>query len=94
MQAITSRWLLRTLPWVDVKGGTYRVNRRLQLRIGRGRVQFDQNGADDVRVIPETLTELLALRGYLDVAALRRSPPGSGCGRYAPARCWWTQDSR
>ncbi|MDX3280513.1 family 2B encapsulin nanocompartment shell protein [Streptomyces scabiei] len=71
MQAITSRWLLKALPWVDVKGGTYRVNRRLQLRIGRGRVQFDQNGADDVRVIPETLTELPALRGYTDLAALR-----------------------
>ncbi|KFG01587.1 Crp/Fnr family transcriptional regulator [Streptomyces scabiei] len=71
MQAITSRWLLKMLPWVDVKGGTYRVNRRLQLRIGRGRVQFDQNGADDVKVIPETLTELPALRGYSDLAALR-----------------------
>ncbi|MEE1765073.1 MULTISPECIES: family 2B encapsulin nanocompartment shell protein [unclassified Streptomyces] len=71
MQAITSRWLLRTLPWVDIKGGTYRVNRRLQLRIGRGRVQFDQNGADDVKVIPETLTELPALRGYTDIPALR-----------------------
>ncbi|MDX2529070.1 family 2B encapsulin nanocompartment shell protein [Streptomyces europaeiscabiei] len=71
MQAITSRWLLKMLPWVDVKGGTYRVNRRLQLRIGRGRVQFDQNGADDVKVIPQTLTELPALRGYSDLAALR-----------------------
>ncbi|MGW0843926.1 family 2B encapsulin nanocompartment shell protein [Streptomyces sp. NPDC002787] len=71
MQAITSRWLLKALPWVDVKGGTYRVNRRLQLRIGRGRVQFDQNGADDIKVIPETLTELPALRGYCDIAALR-----------------------
>ena len=71
MQAITSRWLLKTLPWVDVKGGTYRVNRRLQLRVGRGRVQFEQNGADDVKVIPQTLTELPALRGYSDLAALR-----------------------
>ncbi|GGN79477.1 nucleotide-binding protein [Streptomyces albiflavescens] len=71
MQAITSRWLLKMLPWVDVKGGTYRVNRRLQLRVGRGRVQFEQNGADDIKVIPETLTELPALRGYSDTAALR-----------------------
>ncbi|MFD8003139.1 family 2B encapsulin nanocompartment shell protein [Streptomyces mirabilis] len=71
MQAITSRWLLKMLPWVDVKGGTYRVNRRLQLRVGRGRVQFEQNGADDIRVIPETLTELPALRGYSDTAALQ-----------------------
>jgi CRP-like cAMP-binding protein len=71
MQAISSRWLLRMLPWVDVKGGTYRVNRRLQLRVGRGRVQFEQNGADDVRVVPETLTELPVLRGYPDTEVLR-----------------------
>ncbi|MET7476100.1 family 2B encapsulin nanocompartment shell protein [Streptomyces sp. NPDC005648] len=72
MQAISSRWLLRSLPWVDVKGGTYRVNRRLQLRIGRGRVQFEQNGADDIRVIPETLTELPVLRGYSDTEVLKQ----------------------
>ncbi|OIJ66556.1 family 2B encapsulin nanocompartment shell protein [Streptomyces mangrovisoli] len=71
MQAISSRWLLRALPWVDVKGGTYRVNRRLQLRIGRGRVQFEQNGADDIRVVPQTLTELPVLRGYPDIDVLR-----------------------
>lgn len=69
MQGISSRWLLRMLPWVDVKGGTYRVNRRLQLRVGRGRVQFDQAGAD-VRIIPETLSELPALRGYDEVEVL------------------------
>ncbi|MEU7160566.1 family 2B encapsulin nanocompartment shell protein [Streptomyces chrestomyceticus] len=71
MQAITSRWLLRMLPWVDVRGGTYRVNRRLQLRTGRGRVQFEHNGADDIKVIPRTLTELPVLRGYTDAEVLR-----------------------
>lgn len=30
MQGISSRWLLRALPWVHVSGGTYRVNRRLR----------------------------------------------------------------
>ncbi|GAA2250662.1 nucleotide-binding protein [Streptomyces ruber] len=71
MQAITSRWLLRMLPWVDVRGGTYRVNRRLQLRVGRGRVQFEHNGGDRVSVVPRTLTELPALRGYSDTDVLR-----------------------
>ncbi|WP_235032150.1 family 2B encapsulin nanocompartment shell protein [Actinacidiphila yanglinensis] len=70
MQGISSRWLIRMLPWLDVRGGTYRVNRRLQLRVGRGRVQFEQNGADDVRVVPETLAELPALRGYSDTGVL------------------------
>ncbi|MFD6366235.1 Crp/Fnr family transcriptional regulator, partial [Streptomyces roseolus] len=34
MQEITSRWLLRTLPWVETKGGAYRVNRRLTYTVG------------------------------------------------------------
>ncbi|WP_433438145.1 family 2B encapsulin nanocompartment shell protein [Nonomuraea sp. CA-141351] len=70
MQAITSRWLLRRLPWVDVRGGTYRVNRRLTHRIGRGRVSVVLNGADDVRIIPETLSELPPLRGFDDLDVL------------------------
>ncbi|CAM3071945.1 hypothetical protein [Skermania piniformis] len=28
MRAITPRWLIRMLPWVDLAAGTYRVNRR------------------------------------------------------------------
>jgi CRP-like cAMP-binding protein len=70
MQAITSRWLLRMLPWVDVRGGTYRVNRRLTHGVGRGRVSVAQQGADDVRIIPETLTELPVLRGFGDLDVL------------------------
>ncbi|MFF9866015.1 family 2B encapsulin nanocompartment shell protein [Streptomyces sp. NPDC013953] len=69
MQEITSRWLLRMLPWVQVQGGTYRVNRRLSYAIGDGRVTFVQTG-DRVAVIPAELRELPALRGYEDEAAL------------------------
>lgn len=79
MQAISSRWLLKMLPWVDVKGGAYRVNRRLQLRTGRGRVDFEHNGADDIRVVPRTLTELPALRGYGDLDVLQEL-----AGRFRP----------
>lgn len=70
MQGITPRWLLRKLPWVEVPGGTYRVNRRLKLAVGRGRVGFIQTGADDVRIVPETLAELPLLRGFDDTALL------------------------
>ncbi|WP_431773673.1 family 2B encapsulin nanocompartment shell protein [Streptomyces cucumeris] len=69
MQGITSRWLLRTLPWVEVKGGTYRVNRRLSYTVGDGRIEFVQDGAS-VRVIPRELGELALLRGFEDVAVL------------------------
>ncbi|MEU7026960.1 family 2B encapsulin nanocompartment shell protein [Streptomyces sp. NPDC046275] len=63
MQEITSRWLLRALPWVDVQGGSYRVNRRLSYAVGDGRVTFVQTGGQ-VSVIPAELGELPALRGF------------------------------
>ncbi|MEU6349514.1 family 2B encapsulin nanocompartment shell protein [Streptomyces sp. NPDC047072] len=65
MQEISSRWLLRMLPWVNVQGGTYRVNRRLSYAVGDGRVTFVKTG-DRVEVIPAELRELPALRSYED----------------------------
>ncbi|MEV4436849.1 family 2B encapsulin nanocompartment shell protein [Streptomyces sp. NPDC049585] len=70
MQGISSRWLLRTLPWVEVKGGAYRVNRRLVYEVGDGRVTFVQDGAA-VRVVPAELGELPLLRGFADDEVLR-----------------------
>ncbi|MFJ4916199.1 family 2B encapsulin nanocompartment shell protein [Streptomyces sp. NPDC088726] len=69
MQEITSRWLLRMLPWVETKGGAYRVNRRLAYTVGDGKVDFVQDGAE-VRVIPQELGELALLRGFDDLDAL------------------------
>ncbi|MFJ3978167.1 family 2B encapsulin nanocompartment shell protein [Streptomyces sp. NPDC090021] len=69
MQEITSRWLLKTLPWVETKGGTYRVNRRLTYTVGDGRIEFLQDGAT-VRVIPRELGELAMLRGFEDEQVL------------------------
>ncbi|RVU28143.1 cyclic nucleotide-binding domain-containing protein [Streptomyces antnestii] len=69
MQEITSRWLLRMLPWVETKGGVYRVNRRLTYTVGDGRVEFVQDGGN-VRVIPRELGEVALLRGFDDVEVL------------------------
>ncbi|MFC8131790.1 family 2B encapsulin nanocompartment shell protein [Streptomyces sp. NPDC057302] len=69
MQEISSRWLLRTLPWVQVQGGTYRVNRRLSYSVGDGRVTFVKTG-DRVQVIPAELGELPVLRDYEDLEVL------------------------
>ncbi|MEV5357406.1 family 2B encapsulin nanocompartment shell protein [Streptomyces sp. NPDC052693] len=69
MQEITSRWLLRMLPWVEAAGGAYRVNRRLRHTVGDGRIEFLQEGAT-VRVIPRELGELAVLRGFEDVDVL------------------------
>ncbi len=69
MQGITSRWLLKMLPWVQASGGVYRVNRRLSYAVGDGRVSFSSVGSE-VRVVPPELCELPLLRGFGDEAAL------------------------
>ncbi|KFE59532.1 family 2B encapsulin nanocompartment shell protein [Hyalangium minutum] len=68
MQGISPRWLLRMLPWVQVSGGTYRVNRRLSYTVGDDRLNFSNIGAK-VEIIPQELLKLPLLRG-LDSEAL------------------------
>lgn len=65
MQGTSPRWLLRALPWVDVGGGTFRVNRRLNFAVGDGRLEFINVGAR-AQVIPQELRELPLLRGFAD----------------------------
>jgi Phage capsid-like protein/Cyclic nucleotide-binding domain len=69
MQGISSRWLLKVLPWLQVSGGVYRVNRRLSYAVGDGRVTFTTTGSR-VQVIPQELCELPLLRGYDDAGVL------------------------
>jgi CRP-like cAMP-binding protein len=70
MQGITTRWLLRLLPWVEASGGTYRVNRRLSYTVGDGRIEFTSAGGGRIQVIPAELGELPALRDFDDEAVL------------------------
>ncbi|MEU7693671.1 cyclic nucleotide-binding domain-containing protein [Microbispora sp. SCL1-1] len=69
MREITPRHLLRVLPWMEVQGGVYRVNRRLTCTVGDGRVSFVSTGAR-VRVVPAELCELPSLHGYGDLDTL------------------------
>ncbi|WP_067178049.1 family 2B encapsulin nanocompartment shell protein [Microtetraspora niveoalba] len=63
------RHLLRALPWVPVKGGAYRVNRRRTHRPPAGRVTV--TSADGrARVLPASLAELPPLRGFADLPVL------------------------
>ena len=62
-QEITDRWLLRALPWVEARGGAYRVNRRRCPVAGDGLVGCTSTG-DWYRVIPSELAEVLG--GYDD----------------------------
>lgn len=68
-QNVTSRWLLKLLPWVDVTGGTYRVNRRLTYQVGDGRITSTVTGGE-VSVIPPELREIPVLRDVTDEASL------------------------
>ena len=74
MQDTSPRWLLRLLPWVEAKGGVYRLNRRLTYAVGDGRLGFVATGAQ-VRLIPGTLGELPLLRGYDDGEVLASLAP-------------------
>jgi CRP-like cAMP-binding protein len=65
MEEITPRWLLKMLPWVQTKGGTYRLNRRLSYTVADGRLTFTNTGAV-VEVIPQELSQLPLLRGFND----------------------------
>ncbi|QRK06884.1 cyclic nucleotide-binding domain-containing protein [Archangium violaceum] len=69
MQGISNRWLLKLLPWVQVNGGVFRLNRRLSYNVGDGRVSFTSTGAR-VQVIPQELRELPLLRGFDDPEVL------------------------
>jgi CRP-like cAMP-binding protein len=76
MQEITSRWLLRKLPWVQVSGGTYRVNQRRSYVVGDGRIDVDYVVGDGrfavdrssahARVVAGDLRELACLREFDD----------------------------
>ncbi|MGP9022905.1 family 2B encapsulin nanocompartment shell protein [Streptomyces sp. BR1] len=85
MQGISSRWLTRMLPWVEVKGGAYRVNRRLVYEVGDGRVTFVQEGSA-VRVVPAELGELPLLRGFEDDRVLRALADRCRQQQYGPGQ--------
>lgn len=69
MQSITSRWLLRVLPWVQAQGGVYRVNRRLSYTVGDGRIAVSNTGSR-VQVVGPDLVEMALLRTFEDEDAL------------------------
>jgi encapsulin shell SprI-like protein/cyclic nucleotide-binding protein len=83
MQGISPRWLLRVLPWVEARGGSYRVNRRLRYTIGDGIITFTSSG-QHVRIIPAELRELPVLRDFTDEAVLGALADRFETREYAP----------
>lgn len=58
MEAISSRNLLKVLPWVNVTSAFYRVNRRMVLEIRPGMVTYIDNGTDPLSVFDASLREI------------------------------------
>jgi CRP-like cAMP-binding protein len=65
MVEITPRWLHKLLPWVDVDGGVYRVNRRKRLVARPGRVAATLNG-DKARADVASLRAVPLFSGFTD----------------------------
>src|SRR5262245_46893712 len=74
MMSITPRWLLSLLPWVQVNGGTYRVNRtkvelpkaeRIAVGVASGLASFAPDSLRSVPLfsaLPETILARIAKR--------------------------------
>jgi len=72
MMSITPRWLLSLLPWVQVNGGTYRVNRtkvelskaeRIEIDVTNGKATFSPESLRSVPVfsrLPDSLISRMA----------------------------------
>ena len=72
MMSITPRWLLSMLPWVQVNGGTYRVNRtkvelskaeRVEIDLAEGKASFSPESLRSVPVfsrLPDALISRMA----------------------------------
>lgn len=71
MEGISSRNLIKHLPWVNVQGGYYRVNRRQILEIRPGIVTFQPSAAVPT-ILSESLSQMPSLRKITDKALLEK----------------------
>jgi len=63
MTAISPRWLLRLLPWINVESGTYRVNRKKIITRHNRKISIGVGG-ENVQLRPEHLQSIAA---FLDL---------------------------
>src|SRR4029078_418272 len=90
MMSITPRWLLSMLPWVQVNGGTYRVNRtkvelskaeRICVDISGGMASFPTESLRSVPLfstLTDTITARLASRFKTEEVSLGNKLIGEG----------------
>ena len=65
MLAVSPRWLLHLLPWVNIAGGTYQVNRRRVVLTQGGRIVAGLEG-DRAHINPKALRSISLLRNADD----------------------------
>jgi CRP-like cAMP-binding protein len=70
MEGISSRNLLKFLPWVNVQGGRYRVNRRRILDIRPGKVRFE--GDATPKIYGPSLSQMPTFHGLENDAILKQ----------------------
>ena len=83
--ANTPRWLLRLLPFVDVAGGVYRVNRRAVVLAKPGRIDLATEGKDAGRSVPPPCAPCRCSAGWA-MPSSPRSPASSPRAGTRPAR--------
>lgn len=66
MGSLTPRWLLKLLPWVQVEGGAYRVNRRRMVFLGDGKISSSTTSGGLVQIDARDLRELSFLEAFSD----------------------------
>jgi hypothetical protein len=71
MMSITPRWLLSLLPWVQVNGGTYRVNRTKVELTKAERIAIDTLAAGGSSFAPESLRSVPLFSGLPDAILTR-----------------------
>ena len=69
MMSITPRWLLSLLPWVQVNGGTYRVN-RTKVELSKAQ-RIDVDVAAGASVSPRSIAERAAFSKLPDAVVAR-----------------------
>jgi CRP-like cAMP-binding protein len=76
LPGITSRWLLKILPWVQVQGGSYQVNRVVSKKLSGLPLRFIEIEPGKFQVDPESLPNLPMLRGFHAQDVLKKIADG------------------
>src|SRR5271169_4889647 len=71
MMSITPRWLLSLLPWVQVDGGTYRVNRTKVELPKAERIEVDMLSGNVASFPPEALRSVPLFSGLPEAIIAR-----------------------